>query len=171
VRHAVLVHNSSPKHGSKSPFELFTGEQPPWSLNDLRTFGSQVYVLNKKLQDGDSFHKWRARCWQGVYIGHSNGHASNVPLVYNHQTTHVSPQFHLVHDENFSSIDSDDLQQCESFLQHIYQLGCSRHLQTTTLPLTTILILFGLLQTLIQLPWIPAPLSDYAARHPREIPW
>jgi hypothetical protein len=121
VRHAVMVHNSSPKHGNqKSPYELFTNESPPWSLNDFRVFGSPVYVLQKKLQDGDSFNKWRARCWQGMYIGHSLCHASNVPLIYNPLTTHITPQFHIVHDEGFTSIDTPHSPSHEAYLQELY---------------------------------------------------
>jgi len=121
LRHAVMVHNSSPHQGhGKPPFELFTGEQPPWSLNDFRVFGSPVFVLQKKLQDGDSFSKWRARCWQGTYIGHSTCHASNVPLVYNPKTTHITPQFHIVHDEGFTSIDNTSDTQRDTFFQQLY---------------------------------------------------
>jgi hypothetical protein len=54
-------------------------------------FGSPVYVLDKKLQDGDSPPKWKARSWIGVYDGHSLAHSGNVPVVYNHYTTHISP--------------------------------------------------------------------------------
>jgi hypothetical protein len=72
VRHAVNFHNSSIRRDkNQSPFHLFTGQESPWNLSDFRIFGSPVYVLQKKLQDGDNYHKWRARSWQGVYIGHS----------------------------------------------------------------------------------------------------
>jgi hypothetical protein len=31
-------------------------------------------------------------------------HASKVPLIYHPHTTHVSPQFHVIHDESFTSV-------------------------------------------------------------------
>jgi len=121
LRHAVMVHSSSLKLGhGKSPFELFMGEQPPWSLNNFGVFGSPVFVLQRKLQDGDSFSKWWARCWQGTYIGHSTCHASNVPLIYNPQTTHITPQFHIVHDEGFTSIDNTLDAMQDTFFQQLY---------------------------------------------------
>jgi hypothetical protein len=58
-------------------------------------------MLHKHLQDGDIFNKWKARSWQGAYVGPSTCHASNIPLIYNPTTTHMSPQFHVVYDEDF----------------------------------------------------------------------
>jgi len=61
--------------------------------------------LHKTLQDATgSSHKWRSRCWQGIYLGHSPMHAGNVALVYNPSTTHVTPQFHVTWDDTFSSV-------------------------------------------------------------------
>jgi hypothetical protein len=62
-------------------------------------------VLHKALQDHPgSASKWKSRCWQGVYLGHSPQHAGNVALVYTHSTKHVTPQFHLSFDDTFSSV-------------------------------------------------------------------
>ena len=51
-----------------------------------------------------SLHKWRSWAWQGIYLGHSNMHASNVTLVYNPDTKHATPQFHVSLDDSFTSI-------------------------------------------------------------------
>jgi hypothetical protein len=75
-------------------------------------FGSPVYILHKSLQDNPgSAPKWQSRCWQGVYLGHFPLHASNVALVYNPATHHVTPQFHLTFDDYFSSIQTDTASQ------------------------------------------------------------
>jgi hypothetical protein len=42
--------------------------------------------------------------YQGVYIRHSQHHASNVILVYNPKTRLVSLQYHVVHDEDFTTV-------------------------------------------------------------------
>ena len=42
----------------------------------------------------------------GVYLGHSPRHASNVALVLNITTGHVSPQYHLIFDDDFSTVGS-----------------------------------------------------------------
>jgi hypothetical protein len=36
----------------------------------------------------------------------SSCHANNVPLIYNPATTHITPQFHVVYDEGFTSVTS-----------------------------------------------------------------
>jgi hypothetical protein len=106
IRHAVNMYNHSVKTGATaSPWELFTGEPSTCKLVDYHVFGSPVYVLHKAHQDGTgSRRKWESRCWQGVYVGQSPMHASNVVLVYNPETSHVSPQFHVTFDDTFSSI-------------------------------------------------------------------
>jgi len=100
IRHACNFHNASINSSTKkSPYHSFTGNPAPWCLKDFRVFGCPVFVLDKRLQDGDSLPKWRSRCWNGVYVGQSLQHAGNVPLVYNPSTSHVSPQYHITFDD------------------------------------------------------------------------
>jgi hypothetical protein len=40
----------------------------------------------------------------GIYVGHSLAHSGNVPVIYNPQTTHITPQFHVVFDDQFSTV-------------------------------------------------------------------
>jgi hypothetical protein len=40
----------------------------------------------------------------GIYVGHSPSHATNVSLILNPQTGHVSPQFHLVYNDDFKMV-------------------------------------------------------------------
>ncbi len=40
----------------------------------------------------------------GIYVGRSPSHASNVSLVLNPRTGHVSPQFHVVCDYDFTTV-------------------------------------------------------------------
>ncbi len=101
VRHACTFHNASIRQDlGKSPHHLFTGNMAPWKLEDFRVFGSPAFVPDKRLQDGDSFQKWKARSWMGVYVSLSLSHSGNVPVIYNPLTMHISPQFHVVHDTN-----------------------------------------------------------------------
>ena len=73
--------------------------------NDFRVFGSPVYILDPTLQSGTlSPGKWKERSYQGVYIGHLLHHANNVILVYNPKTRLVSPQYHVIHDESFETV-------------------------------------------------------------------
>jgi hypothetical protein len=79
-----------------------------------------VYVLDKRLQDGDSLPKWKSRSWLGVYIGPSLVHAGNVPVVYNPITTHISPQFHVVFDDQFSSVGWASISLPASFYEKLF---------------------------------------------------
>jgi hypothetical protein len=100
-----MFHNCSVcRSKQQAPFQLFTGQAPTWDLYDFRVFGSPAYVLHKCLQDGDHLNKWQTRSWRGIYVGPSTQHASNVPLIYNPSKTHVTPQYHIVHDEGFTSV-------------------------------------------------------------------
>jgi hypothetical protein len=104
IKHACTFHNASIRADTGlSPHHMFTGQKPPWKLENFRVFGSPTFVLAKQLQDGDSLPKWKARSWLGVYVGPSLVHAWNVPIIYNPLTMHISPQFHLVHDDQFTS--------------------------------------------------------------------
>jgi len=40
----------------------------------------------------------------GIYVGRSPSHASNVALILNPRTGHVSPQFHIVFNDDFTTV-------------------------------------------------------------------
>ena len=40
----------------------------------------------------------------GIYVGRLPAHASNVGLILNPRTGHVSPQFHVMYDNNFTTV-------------------------------------------------------------------
>ena len=48
--------------------------------------------------------KWDPLARLGIYLGHSPSHAGSVELVMNHKSGLVSPQFHLVFDDNFETV-------------------------------------------------------------------
>jgi hypothetical protein len=114
ITHLVLL---KPKH------LLILFSQAIHVHGKCKTFGSldvQCFVLNKKLQDGDSIAKWKSRSWIGVYVGHSLAHAGNVPVIYNPYTTHVSPQFHVVFDDQFTTVSTDPSVLNENFYTTLY---------------------------------------------------
>jgi Reverse transcriptase (RNA-dependent DNA polymerase) len=68
-------------------------------------------VLDPKLQDGHSLPKFQPRSRRGVFMGFSLKHASTVPLILNLSTGSITPQYHVVFDDAFTSVVSDhDLQ-------------------------------------------------------------
>jgi len=48
-------------------------------------------------------------------------HASNMALVYNPETKHVTPQFHIIFDDDFSSIMVEDTSLTEGAMTHLLQ--------------------------------------------------
>jgi len=57
-RHACAFHNASiHPDTNQSPHCMFTGEEAPWKLEHFRVFRSPVFILAKKLQDGDTIQK------------------------------------------------------------------------------------------------------------------
>jgi hypothetical protein len=160
IRHACTFHNASIRTDlGKSPHHLFTGNKAPWSMDDFRVFGSPVFVLDKKLQDGDSLAKWKARSWLGVYVGHSLVHSGNAPVIYNPRTTHISPQFHVVIDDNFSTVTSKPSELSADFITRLYNNSTWFHddLYTNTSDLHT-----------FDTYWTAPPYSKQALRKPKK---
>ena len=85
--------------------EIFTGVTK-WLLPDnLHTWGFPVYVLEVPLQGGMvATPKWDYRSRVGVYLGHSPLHVISVALVLNYCTGHVSPQYYVVFDDEYTTI-------------------------------------------------------------------
>jgi hypothetical protein len=74
-------------------------------LSDFHTFGSPCYVLDARLQSGlKTIPEWEPWAWMGIHVGRSLSHASNISLVLNPRTVHVSPQFHVVYDDVFTLV-------------------------------------------------------------------
>jgi hypothetical protein len=122
LRYMVNFHNASVLRSKQAtPFSLFTGEDPPYTLQDFHVFGSPCYVLAKRLQDGDSYQKRKSRCWLGMYIGTSNCHASSIPLIYNPSTSHITPQYHVTYDESFTSVNAAGHPDQDKVFQRIYE--------------------------------------------------
>ena len=77
----------------------------PVDTSIFHAFGCPCFVLDSRLQSGISaVPKWEPRARLGIYIGHSPSHAGSVALVLNPRTGHVSPQYHVVFDERFSTV-------------------------------------------------------------------
>ena len=76
------------------------------AVKSFHTLFSPIYVLDDRLQNygGSGPPKWEPRSHIGVYLGHSPFHAGIVALVWNPTTGLVSPQYHLVFDNEFSTV-------------------------------------------------------------------
>lgn len=110
VAYAAWIWNNTPDLGSRlSPLEVFTGSRAIdyKDIRRTRVFGCPVYVLHPKLQDAKKIPKWHRRSRRDVFLGFSPQHHSTVALVLNTETGSISPQYHVVFDEHFSTVSSD----------------------------------------------------------------
>ena len=100
---------------SRNKFNLDSrGHSPEMKLAQLATKHVQnehtmfcpFFILNKKLQGGPGMiPKWNPRADTGVYLGTSPVHSSEVALVFNLATGHVSQKYHMMFDDHFTSVD------------------------------------------------------------------
>ena len=113
VRHAVYIHNRIPSvKTGLSPMDLWSKTRfPMQKLLSLHVWGCPVYVLEKNLADGKSIGRWKAKSQRMVYMGYSDRHSSDVPLVLNPFTGSITPQWNIVIDDWFATVATsvDDL--------------------------------------------------------------
>jgi hypothetical protein len=103
---AVDVHSHTPSPSGLSPIEIFSKHKDSNRLKDFHPFGGPVVALKASLQKGHKIPKWQPRSRMAIYLGNSTHHAINAHLVLNIQTGLVSPQYHVVFDDNFTTTKS-----------------------------------------------------------------
>ena len=107
VAYATYQYNHLPNAQGLCPADLFTGSTVPrHRLRDIHVWGCPVYVLDPDLQAGKKLPRWQPRSRRGVFVGFSSLHSSEVPLVLNLQTGSITPQYHVVFDDYFSTVSS-----------------------------------------------------------------
>jgi hypothetical protein len=106
VDYAVYIYNHTPNARSGiAPIDIITRTQwPRHKLQSLHVWGSPTYVLDPKLQDGKKLPRWEPRSRLAMFMGFSAHHAHTIPMVLNLQTGHISPQYHVVHDDWYATI-------------------------------------------------------------------
>jgi hypothetical protein len=110
LKHAQHLHNHLPGTNNVCPLDLVLRTTVPrHALKNLHVWGCPVYVLDPKLQDGGHIPKFEPRSRMGLHLGWSPMHASTVPLILNLTTGHVSPQYHVLFDDWFTTVDSSEL--------------------------------------------------------------
>ena len=77
-------------------------------LTDLPVWGCPTCALQPTLQDGKKLPKWQPRSCRAQFVGFSQLHASNVPLVRNLNAGALSPQCHVVCDNWFETVAVED---------------------------------------------------------------
>jgi hypothetical protein len=107
--HVVYCWNNLPsKGGIIVPLEAFTGAQFSnyEHLKRINVWCSPCYVLDPRLQDEKKITKWEPRCRQRQYPGISLELSTTVVQVLNTHTCYVSPQYHVLHHDSFTTLPS-----------------------------------------------------------------
>jgi hypothetical protein len=107
LEYAVYLWNNIPKKESfLAPLEVFASSKFDSydHLHRTHVWGCPVYVLDPKLQDGKKLPKWSPRCRRGQYLGPSPDHSSTIGRILNLRTGSVSPQFHVIYDDLYSTV-------------------------------------------------------------------
>ena len=75
-------------------------------VKSFHTLFRLIYVIDARLQNsgGAGPPKWEPCSRIQLYLGHSPFHAGSVTLVCNHTTGRISPQYHVVFDDEFSNV-------------------------------------------------------------------
>jgi hypothetical protein len=108
MANAIWVYNKIPHNGAGlCPDELCSCMKHHAShLQWCHVFGCPVYVLDPNFQDRKNFPKWDSRARQGIFVGFSTQHSTTVPLILNPRTQLISPQYHVIFDDTFSTVPS-----------------------------------------------------------------
>ena len=113
VHYAVFIWNRMPSVSTGlCPFDIFTQTRwPQRRFHDFHVWGCPVYVLAKKIADGQKLPRWEPRSERCIFMGFSLDHATSVPLVLKPDTGKITAQYNVVFDDWFSTIatDVDDL--------------------------------------------------------------
>jgi Reverse transcriptase (RNA-dependent DNA polymerase) len=109
MEYATYIWNHLPRKGLLlSPVELLsrTKFHSYDFLRRTRVWGCPTYVLDPTLQDGKKLPKWRPRARRGQFLGFSTEHSSTIGRILNLTTGYISPQYHVVYDDLFTTVAS-----------------------------------------------------------------
>jgi hypothetical protein len=112
LRMANNAFNNSPSIQNEhrhTTLNVFSKTRVKMNKKYFHPFGSLVYVLTSALQTSSPFHKWKERSKIGIYLGLSPLHGKNVSLVFDQTMGLVSPQFHVLYDQQLDSVKQEAL--------------------------------------------------------------
>jgi hypothetical protein len=105
VSYAVWLYNLMPKQNNMSPLDRLSRTTiPRHTLKETHVYNCQMYILDPGMRDGKKIPNFEPRSRWGMFVGLSAKHSSTVPLVLNLSTLTITPQFHAVFDDWFTSV-------------------------------------------------------------------
>ena len=122
VNHAAWIYNHLPNKN------LFTKTQSDHRyLLRTRVWVCPVFVIHTKLQYNQKIPKFNRWSRMGQLLGFSDEHNTLVTRVRNLATNFLSPQFHVVFDDKFSTIQNDtrlDYTAVEVIFNYLFTNSC-----------------------------------------------
>jgi hypothetical protein len=111
IQHTATIYNTTKRRSRDydiSPWEQFTGKRSKLDQNDMHPLFCPFYVIDRHMQEGTSPPKWTKSTMQIVYVGHLHHYSKSVPMVWDPKTKLVSPQFDVMFDDNFDTVQAPD---------------------------------------------------------------
>ena len=103
--YSAYIYNEMPNNYGIAPADLFSGSYfPRHKLKDIHTWEYPLYIVDPTLQQVRKIPKWQPRSRKGIFLGFNFKYGSEVLLVLNPSTGHISHQFHVVFDNVFSTV-------------------------------------------------------------------
>ena len=105
VHYNACMYNHIPSSSNVAPSDVFHGTI--FTHNKFRMFHAwfcPVYVLDPKIPSGQKLPHWQPISRNGVFLGYSHNHSSDIPLVLNLATGNISSQYHVVFDDAFINV-------------------------------------------------------------------
>ena len=91
VDYAVYLYNHLPNEQGIASVDFSGVTAPRHKLRDCYMWGAPAYVLDPVLQAGKNLPRWQPRSRCGIFVGFSQVHSSDVPLILNLRTGHIPP--------------------------------------------------------------------------------
>jgi hypothetical protein len=107
IQQVATIYNTTKRRSrdyDTSPWEQFTVKRSKLKQSGMHPLFCPVYVLDRCMQGGTSTPKCTERTNQKVYVGHLHRYSRSVPMVWDPKTKLVSPQFHIMFDGNFDTV-------------------------------------------------------------------
>ena len=76
-------------------------------MSEFHTWGAPVYVLSSECQGSMKPPNWTERAYLCMFLGRYPVHAPSVELVLNIVTGMITPQYHLVFDDDFETVKTE----------------------------------------------------------------
>ena len=101
----MVVHYPHSAAGMMVPIDLMQCTDAPHShLKNMHVWDCPFYVHEPALQDAHIILKWKLHSCHAIFVSFSPCHSSLVPLVLNAHSGKISPKFHIVFDDWFTSM-------------------------------------------------------------------